>query len=106
MQPSLRPRRPARLKHRLAASDQHPRQAGAVAVGALDRPDTAASSEAVRELERQAVADSVGTHRPLSEKRPRPGRNDHQRVLVAVRIDTDHVVQLVCKHPTRSSDRS
>ena len=30
--------------------------------------------------------------------------NDSERVLIAVRIDTDHVIHLVCKHPDRSSD--
>jgi hypothetical protein len=35
-----------------------------------------------------------------------PGRRCHDRhnVLVAVRVDAEHVVHLVCKHPTRSSD--
>ena len=36
----------------------------------------------------------------------RSGRsdNDSERVLIAVRIDTNHVIHLVCKHPDRSSD--
>jgi len=29
------------------------------------------------------------------------GRRDHnrQRVLVSMRVDTDHVIHLICKHP-------
>jgi hypothetical protein len=40
----------------------------------------------------------------LRHHRPRARGNDRERVLIAVRIDTDQVVQLVCKHPDRSSD--
>ena len=45
--------------------------------------------------------------------RRRPGddgacrcRHDREHVLIAMRVDTNHVVQLVCKHQTRSSDHS
>jgi hypothetical protein len=30
---------------------------------------------------------------------------DRERVRVAVRINTDHVVQLICKHPTHLQPR-
>ena len=39
-----------------------------------------------------------------AQHRPHDRGNDRQRVLIAVRVDTDHLVQLVRKHPDRSSD--
>ena len=71
--------------------------------GALDRPQASAGRVPVCETTRVGVATSVRLHNGLRQYRPRPPGNDRERVLIAVRVNTNHVVQLVCKHPDRSS---
>jgi len=73
--------------------------------GALDSPDTRTARMPIREAKRCGVTASPRRHHRLRNHRPRAGGNDRQCVPIAVRVDTDHIVQLVCKHPDRSSDR-
>ena len=50
------------------------------------------------ELERLRIAARRGRNRPLRHNRARRGRHDREHVLVSVRIDTNHVIHLICKH--------
>jgi hypothetical protein len=47
---------------------------------------------------RVSVAAAVSGHRRLEHHRTAADIDDPDRVLVAVRVDTDHEVQLICKH--------
>jgi hypothetical protein len=49
------------------------------------------------------VAAAVGGDRRLEHDHTTPHIDDTERMLVAVRIDTDDVVQLICDHPDRTS---
>src|SRR5215208_2252325 len=94
------------LEHLLAAIGEIGEIAGeprAVMAGTLDRPCTHAAGVAVGEAQRLRVAALAGTNHRLRQHRSRGSDNDSERVLIAVRVDTDHV-HLVCKHPDRSSD--
>ena len=51
------------------------------------------------ELQRLRVAVAVRDHRRLEDDRAADDMHDRERVRVAVRVDTDDVVQLICKHP-------
>ena len=57
-----------------------------------------------REAERVGVPACARSHHRLGQDGSRRSNNDRECVLVAVRVDTDHVIHLVCKHPDRSSD--
>jgi hypothetical protein len=48
---------------------------------------------------RGRVAASGRGHRSLRDNAPGLRSDDRERVLVAVGINTDHVVQFICKHP-------
>jgi hypothetical protein len=52
-----------------------------------------------RKAQRGLVAATVRAHRVLSHDRTGWGGDDRERVLVAVRVNTDDVIHLVCKHP-------
>jgi hypothetical protein len=56
------------------------------------------------EPHRLGVAVRVSSHHRLRNYRTRARGDDRERVLIAMGVDTDHVVQLVCKHPNRSSN--
>ena len=74
--------------------------------GALDRPDTSAARVAAPRSASPRDTRARRSHRLLRDDRTRWRDDDRERVLVAVRVDTDHVVHLLCKHPDRSSDSS
>jgi hypothetical protein len=94
------------LEHRLTTVRQVTGEPGAVVAGALDRPGTNAAGVPLGEAKRLSVASHVRAHGGLSEHRSCGSTNDSERVLIAVRVDTDHVIHLVCKHPDRSSVHS
>jgi len=58
----------------------------------------------LRELERAPMAVRVRGDRCLEDKTACPYLNHRQRVHITMRVDADDVVQLICKHPDRSSD--
>ena len=93
----------ADLEHRLAALGEVAGETGAVMAGALDRPDASAARVPLREAQRLGVAARARPHHRLRQHRSRRRGHDRERVLIAVRVDTDHVIHLVCKHPDRSS---
>jgi len=94
----------ADLEHRLAAIGEVASEPGAVVAGTLYRPGTHPTGVAFREAQCVRVPASGRSHHRLREHRSRGSDNDSERVLIAVRVDTDHVIHLVCKHPDRSSD--
>ena len=96
----------ADLEYRLATLAEVAREAGAIVPGALDSPGANAARVPLRETERLAVAACARSDDCLRQYRPRRRTNDRERVLIAVRIDADHVIHPVCKHPDRSSVRS
>jgi hypothetical protein len=51
------------------------------------------------------AAASVGPDRRLRDQSSRWRGDDRERVLIAVSVDTDDVVQFVCKHPTDPPSR-
>jgi hypothetical protein len=71
--------------------------------GALNRPDARAARVLVREAKCLRVAACVRSDRPPSDDRTRRRDNDREHVLIPMRVHADHVIQLICKHPVRSS---
>ena len=69
----------------------------------LDRPESSSGRVPVCEADGLRVAAGVGRRR-LRDHRPRACLDDRERVLVAMGVDADHVVHLLCKHLDRSSD--
>jgi hypothetical protein len=98
LQPPLVTRAAADLEHRLAAAAQVAGKPGTVVASAFDRPD-ASTGLLLCETPRRRIPESARTHRSLRNNDT--GCRDHnsERVLVSVRVDTDHVVHLICKHP-------
>ena len=96
----------ADLEHRLATLGEVTSQTGAVVAGALDSPDTNAARMPLHKAQRVGVPTCTRPHDRLRHYRSRRGVHDRERVLIAVRVDTDHVIHLVCKHPDRSSVHS
>jgi hypothetical protein len=53
----------------------------------------------VRERECRRVTGAVSGDARLDERLAAAHLDDRERMAVAVRVDADHVVQLICKHP-------
>ncbi len=87
------------LEHLLAAAGQEPGQASAAGAGALDRERTPPRRVLLRHAKRGSVAITVSRHRRLEHDHTAANIDDTDRVLVAMRVDTNHVVQLICNHP-------
>ncbi len=98
LQPPLASWAAASLEHRFAAAAQIASEGGAVMAGALNRPDPSAARVGIRETQRLRVAASVRSDRPPSDNRTRRCDNDREHVLIPMRVDADHVIQLICKH--------
>jgi len=96
----------ANLEHCLTAISEVASQASAVMARPLYRPGASADRVLRREAKRVGVAARFRAHDRLGEHCSRWSGNDRECVLIAVRVDTDHVIHLVCKHPDRSSVRS
>ena len=97
-QPALIAWAAADLEHRLAVVAQVAGKPGTVMSRTLDRPDPRAGRVLLGEPNRLRVAACARAHRALRDNRPGRRDNDRKRVLVAVRINTDDVVDLICKH--------
>ena len=65
-------------------STANARRPGACSLGELQRLRVAVAARGDRRLEHDRAADDL---------------HDRERVRVAVRVDTDDVVQLICEHP-------
>jgi hypothetical protein len=70
-------------------------------MGALDRERTATRGMCLGDTKCFRVAIAVGSDRRLEHDRTATDIDDPDRVLVAMRVDTDDVVQLICDHPDR-----
>ena len=57
------------------------------------------------ELQRSCVAIVVCDYRRLEDDSAADDVHDRERVRVAVRVDTDDVVQLICEHPKTDLQR-
>jgi hypothetical protein len=66
----------------------------------LNRPDTPAARVRVGEPQRLRVAACAGRDRLLRDNRTRRRDDDRENALIAVRVDADHVIHLICKHPS------
>jgi hypothetical protein len=88
------------LMHLFAPALQVTDKPGAVVAGALDRPKSTSGRVPVCEADGVRVAACAGGRRRLRDHRAGVRVHDRDRVLVAMGVDADHVVQLVCKHPT------
>jgi hypothetical protein len=71
---------------------------------AFDRQHTWPWRVPPSKADRLAVALQVCRHRPLRDQSTRRRGDNREQVLIAMGIDTNDVVQFVCKHPDRSSD--
>jgi hypothetical protein len=58
-----------------------------------------------RELQAARVAAAACGEARLEDHSARAHLDDRERVRVAVRVDPDHVVQPICKHPTHPQPR-
>jgi GNAT superfamily N-acetyltransferase len=67
--------------------------------GSLDGPAAGAVGRLLREPQRRRVAACVRPYRPPRQHSPRCCGYDRQDLLVPVRVDADHVIHLICKHP-------
>ena len=93
------PAQPADLEHLLATAGQEAGQAGPERAAALDRERAPPRRMPLGELQRLPVAVAVAATVASNTTDPRPHLDDRERVRVAMRVDTDDVVQLICKHP-------
>jgi len=91
------------LEHHLAATVEIAAKSGAVMPNALDRPHTAAAGVLLDKPQRLPITARARTHRPLRHNSTTRRDNDREHMLVAVRVDADHIIHLICKHPVRSS---
>jgi hypothetical protein len=84
-----------------ALREQEHGQPGAEAAGRLDRPDSAAARVPACVAQQALVAEGVGRDRRLRGDHSRARRDRGGRVRVAVRVDADHVVRVLCEHAHR-----
>jgi hypothetical protein len=90
---------PVDLDHPLAVFEQERSQPGAEAPGPLDRPHPPARRVLPSEGEQPPVAERVGRDVGVGQHRA-GGVGDGGAVMVAMGIDPDDVVDLVCEHET------
>jgi hypothetical protein len=102
-QPPLVTRAASDLEHRLAASTQMASKPGTVMTGTFDGPHASAAAVLLDKPQRLRVTATASSHRLLRHHCTTRTHNDREHVLIAMRIDTNHVIHLICKHPVRSS---
>ncbi len=83
----------------LTAHGQEARQAGTERAGAFDRECTPTRRVPVDEPQRVCVAVAARGDGCLKQDSSTDDKHDRERTRIAVRIDTNHVVQPICKHP-------
>jgi len=96
---------------RLARPEQLAAAIAAVPLNAVHRSKHAYATEAAARTRRTSRRRIATASRSPAHRLARPLRNhttsrradNHQDVLISVRVDTDHVIHLICKHPDRSS---
>jgi len=90
---------PAHLAHELLTAGQEARETGTERTGSFNREGAPTCSVLVDELEGMRVPLAVRGHGRLEHDRAADHVHDRERVRIAVRIDTNDVVQLICEHP-------
>jgi len=89
------------LEHQLVFSLKKDGQSGAVAARSLDCPRTAPGCVLEREAQQPPVATLVRGDGGLSLHDRRVCGEDRRAMRVAVRVDAEHVIGLVCQHEIR-----
>lgn len=67
--------------------------------GTFDRPDTCTRGVILGDPERLRIAAVARRDRTLRDNRTRWRGDNRERVLIAVCVDADDVIHLICKHP-------
>src|SRR5436190_15512531 len=93
------------LEHPLALAAQEAAEASPERAGFFDRERAPTRRVLFPELQGARIAAAVRLNARLEYDRAGPNLDDRERVHVAVRVDADHVVQLICKHPTHLQPR-
>jgi hypothetical protein len=67
--------------------------------GAFDRPDTRARRVSLSKAHGVGIVARVRCYRSPRDQGARRRGDDREHMLIAMGVDTNRVVQLVCKHP-------
>jgi hypothetical protein len=92
------PSQPADLEHLLLLTDEEASETSAERTSALDREHTPAGSVLIGKTKQACVTLTICDRGRLEHHTAASHVDDCERVRVAVRINADHVVQLICKH--------
>jgi hypothetical protein len=93
------PAQPADLEHPLLLADEEASETGAERTSALDREGTPSRSVLIGKAKHACVTLAICDRGRLEHHSAAAHVDDSERVRVAVRVNADHVVQLICKHP-------
>jgi hypothetical protein len=93
------------LEHPLTLAADEASQAGAEGARTLDCEGPPARRVLVGQLQGARVAAATRGDARLEDDSSRTHLDDRERVHVAVRVDADHVVELICKHPNHLQPR-
>jgi hypothetical protein len=96
--PAIAPLRPLDLVDAFAAVGEEAGEAHAVAAAPLDRPQAVAGRVFEGKGERAVVAAPIGADLRLEHDGVCRSGDESERVGVAVGVDADDVVQLICEH--------
>lgn len=93
------PSQPVELEHPLLMADEESSETGAERASALDREGTPAGSVLIGKTKHAFIPLAICDRGRLEHDSAASHVDDRKRVRVAVRVNADHVVRLVCKHP-------
>jgi len=93
------PPQPTDLVYPLTAGGQVAGQAGAERAAALNRERTTTCRVLIDELQGICVTVAVRGDVRLEHHGSADDMHQRKRMRITMRINTDHVVQLICKHP-------
>jgi len=93
------PSQPADLEHPLLSADEESSETRAERASALDREGTPAGSVLIGKTKHAFVTLAICDRGRLEHHTAASHVDHRERVRVAVRVNADHVVQLICKHP-------
>ncbi len=88
-----------------AAATQETRQTCTEGAAALDSERAPPLSVRVDELQRLRVALTRSGNRRLEDDHSTEHMHDRKRMTIAVRVDTNDIVHLICKHPIHLQPR-
>jgi hypothetical protein len=86
-------------------SDEEACETGAERTSAFDCEDTPPGSVLIDKTKHAGITLGVCDRGRLEHDSAASHLDDRERVRVAVRINTNHVVQLICKHPNHLQPR-